>query len=272
MKNYSCLLLLLVFPFYLSAQIVLPFFDSQKGLYGYANEDLEIKIPIKYTTVSLFNKEGFAEVTTEDEKILIDRTGNELLAIPQSSAFALAYQAVSNYNSRYFCIYKKDKLTEAPLKDSLCYVYDKKKAIIYSGKYKLKDAEYPKSVESRFMMLKTENNRFSVVDTAGVFLIKDKENVRYIYPSEWTFLDDDGKEKRINIFSRKAAEHKYIRYKPDLTKQLFFIKEQDTNLFTLTEYRGYDPTTSSGAPIGGGIDLGFYPSAKTFILGANLKF
>lgn len=44
------------------------------------------------------------------------------------------------------------------------------------------------------------------------------------------------------------------------------------NLFTLTEYRGYDPTTSSGAPIGGGIDLGFYPSAKTFILGANLKF
>tara|TARA_R110002049_G_scaffold292252_2_gene476645 strand:- start:31763 stop:34780 length:3018 start_codon:yes stop_codon:yes gene_type:complete len=45
-----------------------------------------------------------------------------------------------------------------------------------------------------------------------------------------------------------------------------------SNLFTLTKYKGYDPTASSGAPIGGGIDQGFYPSAKTFLLGINLKF
>lgn len=45
-----------------------------------------------------------------------------------------------------------------------------------------------------------------------------------------------------------------------------------SNLVTLTKYRGYDPTASSGAPIGGGIDQGFYPSPKTFLLGANLKF
>jgi len=44
------------------------------------------------------------------------------------------------------------------------------------------------------------------------------------------------------------------------------------NLFTLTKYKGYDPTASSGAPLGGGIDQGFYPSAKTFLLGINLKF
>lgn len=44
-----------------------------------------------------------------------------------------------------------------------------------------------------------------------------------------------------------------------------------SNLFTLTEYKGYDPTTSNGAPIGGGIDQGFYPSPKTFLLGLNLK-
>lgn len=43
------------------------------------------------------------------------------------------------------------------------------------------------------------------------------------------------------------------------------------NLFTLTEYKGFDPTASSGAPLGGGIDQGFYPSAKTFLLGINLK-
>ena len=45
-----------------------------------------------------------------------------------------------------------------------------------------------------------------------------------------------------------------------------------SNLLTLTEYKGYDPTASSGAPLGGGIDQGFYPSAKTFLLGINLKF
>ncbi|MFT5985712.1 MAG: TonB-linked SusC/RagA family outer membrane protein [Planctomycetota bacterium] len=45
-----------------------------------------------------------------------------------------------------------------------------------------------------------------------------------------------------------------------------------SNAFTFTKYRGYDPTTSSGAPIGGGIDIGFYPTPKTYLLGLNLKF
>ena len=44
------------------------------------------------------------------------------------------------------------------------------------------------------------------------------------------------------------------------------------NLFTLTEYSGYDPTAGSGAPIGGGIDQGFYPNAMTILLGVNVKF
>ncbi len=44
------------------------------------------------------------------------------------------------------------------------------------------------------------------------------------------------------------------------------------NLFTLTKYRGYDPTASTGAPVGGGVDQGFYPNAKTYLLGVNLKF
>jgi TonB-dependent starch-binding outer membrane protein SusC len=52
----------------------------------------------------------------------------------------------------------------------------------------------------------------------------------------------------------------------------FRIYISASNLFTLTEYRGYDPTASTGAPIGGGIDQGFYPSPKTFLMGVNLKF
>ncbi|GLB47687.1 SusC/RagA family TonB-linked outer membrane protein [Neptunitalea sp. Y10] len=43
------------------------------------------------------------------------------------------------------------------------------------------------------------------------------------------------------------------------------------NLFTLTEYRGFDPGASSGAPIGGGIDYGFYPIPRTYMLGLNVK-
>jgi len=44
------------------------------------------------------------------------------------------------------------------------------------------------------------------------------------------------------------------------------------NLFTLTEYSGYDPTAGTGEPIGGGIDQGFYPTAMTVLLGVNVKF
>lgn len=44
------------------------------------------------------------------------------------------------------------------------------------------------------------------------------------------------------------------------------------NLYTFTNYRGYDPSASSGAPIGGGIDYGFYPVPRTYLLGVNLNF
>jgi len=44
------------------------------------------------------------------------------------------------------------------------------------------------------------------------------------------------------------------------------------NVFTFTEYSGFDPTASSGAPIGGGIDPGFYPLPRTYSLGMNVKF
>ena len=50
------------------------------------------------------------------------------------------------------------------------------------------------------------------------------------------------------------------------------------NLFTLTNYKGYDPsavgggTDGKGEPIGSGIDKGFYPVAKTFLIGMSLNF
>jgi len=44
------------------------------------------------------------------------------------------------------------------------------------------------------------------------------------------------------------------------------------NLYTFTKYRGFDPGASSGAPIGSGIDYGFYPVPRTYLLGLNLNF
>lgn len=44
-----------------------------------------------------------------------------------------------------------------------------------------------------------------------------------------------------------------------------------SNVFTLTKYRGYDPTSSNGSPIGSGFDPGFYPTPRTYLLGANIK-
>jgi len=45
-----------------------------------------------------------------------------------------------------------------------------------------------------------------------------------------------------------------------------------SNLITLTNYMGYDPAASSGAPLGGGFDDGFYPAARVYTFGLNLKF
>jgi TonB-dependent starch-binding outer membrane protein SusC len=44
------------------------------------------------------------------------------------------------------------------------------------------------------------------------------------------------------------------------------------NLYTFTKYKGYDPGASSGAPIGGGIDYGFYPIPRTYLMGLNVNF
>jgi TonB-dependent starch-binding outer membrane protein SusC len=53
------------------------------------------------------------------------------------------------------------------------------------------------------------------------------------------------------------------------------------NLYTFTKYKGFDPGASFGAqnrdgvsqsPIGAGIDYGFYPVPRTYLLGVNINF
>lgn len=44
------------------------------------------------------------------------------------------------------------------------------------------------------------------------------------------------------------------------------------NLYTFTKYKGFDPAANSGDPISGGVDYGFYPTPKTYMLGVNVNF
>ncbi len=44
------------------------------------------------------------------------------------------------------------------------------------------------------------------------------------------------------------------------------------NLYTFTDYKGFDPSASTGEAIGGGIDYGFYPVPRTYMFGVNLNF
>tara|TARA_B100001093_G_C26848889_1_gene1024145 strand:- start:45 stop:3137 length:3093 start_codon:yes stop_codon:yes gene_type:complete len=44
------------------------------------------------------------------------------------------------------------------------------------------------------------------------------------------------------------------------------------NAFTFSKYKGFDPAATSGQPIGGGIDPGFYPVTRQYLLGLNISF
>lgn len=61
-----------------------------------------------------------------------------------------------------------------------------------------------------------------------------------------------------------------ITEKIKIEKLRFYVSA--SNLYTFTNYIGYDPAASTGAPIGGGFDSGFYPAARTYTFGLNLNF
>ena len=84
------------------------------------------------------------------------------------------------------------------------------------------------------------------------------------------FYVEDGSFLRLQSVQLGYTLNKSLVDKINFDSIRFYLSA--SNLFTLTKYRGYDPTASSGAPIGGGIDQGFYPNPKTFLLGANINF
>ena len=84
------------------------------------------------------------------------------------------------------------------------------------------------------------------------------------------FFVEDGSFLRLQSVQLGYSVGDAALEKLQFNKLRFYVSA--SNLFTLTKYKGYDPTTSNGAPIGGGIDQGFYPSPKTFLFGMNVNF
>ncbi|MDG1778032.1 MAG: TonB-dependent receptor [Flavobacteriaceae bacterium] len=52
----------------------------------------------------------------------------------------------------------------------------------------------------------------------------------------------------------------------------FRIYGSVNNAFTFTKYKGFDPAATTGDAIGGGIDPGFYPVTRQYLLGLNISF
>ncbi|WP_188404882.1 SusC/RagA family TonB-linked outer membrane protein [Psychroflexus salis] len=84
------------------------------------------------------------------------------------------------------------------------------------------------------------------------------------------FFVEDGSFLRVQTVSVG------YNFKPQLLEKIKIsnlrLYAKVDNVFTFTNYSGYDPTASTGAPIGGGIDFGFYPLPRTAILGLNAQF
>ncbi|OAV72615.1 Outer membrane receptor for ferrienterochelin and colicins [Bacteroidales bacterium Barb6] len=111
----------------------------------------------------------------------------------------------------------------------------------------------------------------------------DAYNVSAVLLDSWTSTHPSAVVPKINrnhpnalLDSRYVEDASYLRLKnitlgyklPVRIKGLsgFRIFASAQNLLTLTGYKGYDPEVSSG------IDLGVYPTARTFSAGANLSF
>ena len=52
----------------------------------------------------------------------------------------------------------------------------------------------------------------------------------------------------------------------------FRIYGSVNNAFTFSKYKGFDPAATNGEAIGGGIDPGFYPVTRQYLLGLNISF
>ena len=83
------------------------------------------------------------------------------------------------------------------------------------------------------------------------------------------YVDDASYWRIQNVQVGYTFDPKVVQ-KAGITKLRLYVGAN--NLYTFTKYKGFDPGASTGDPIAGGIDYGFYPIPRTYLLGLNLNF
>jgi len=131
--------------------------------------------------------------------------------------------------------------------------------------------------------------------------LSDANRINYVL-DRWTGPGTSNSTPRVttgatsnNVFSNYYVEDaSYVRIQnvqlgytlnPEISKRAGVSKLRlyagVNNLYTFTKYKGFDPGASFGpgnrdnvsqSPIGAGIDYGFYPIPRTYLLGLNLNF
>ncbi|KUJ59949.1 SusC/RagA family TonB-linked outer membrane protein [Flavobacteriaceae bacterium CRH] len=94
-----------------------------------------------------------------------------------------------------------------------------------------------------------------------------------------SFYVEDASYVRIQNVQIGYTLNPKVSQKAGLTKLRLYAGVN--NLYTFTKYKGFDPGASFGpqnpdgvsqSPIGAGIDYGFYPVPRTYLLGININF
>lgn len=122
----------------------------------------------------------------------------------------------------------------------------------------LQDANYQKAALNRWTGEGTSNSYPR--------LTADDPNRNYSRPSN--FYLEDGDYLRLKTLQLGYSLPKDIIGQAGLTRARIYLMGE--NLLTFTKYTGYDPEIGGGNTVG--IDRGYYPQARSYMVGVNLEF
>lgn len=110
-------------------------------------------------------------------------------------------------------------------------------------------------------------NRWTGEGTSNSYprLTSNDTNSNFSNPSD--FYLQDGDYLRIKTIQLGYSLPNKLTDKIGIQKTRIYLTGE--NLFTFTKYTGYDPEIGGGVM---GIDRGYYPQAKTYMLGINVQF
>lgn len=84
------------------------------------------------------------------------------------------------------------------------------------------------------------------------------------------YFVEDASYLRIQNVQLGYSINENFTQKVGITKLRLYVGVN--NLYTFTKYRGFDPGATSNNALSSGIDFGFYPVPRTYLLGLNLNF